>query len=295
MHLIVLRPDGPCARLPRWLLASLGGLLLLGLVAAVGGAYWLGLQQREVVEVPVMPGTAPDTADAAERAAAVEGLEYLAGRVMTLERELERAEARLASLGEDLELDLDAIESAGGGQGGPLTGRAADSPLDLDERLHALERLLLRHRTRIELLDEVRRDDATRATLRPALRPVEDDAWISSAFGYRDDPFTGERRFHSGMDFAGRPGSDIRAAGGGIVVFAGRRNAYGRMVEIEHGGGLRTRYAHNDELLVEPGQRIEPGETIARMGRTGRATDTHLHYEVLRLGEAINPYGFLPD
>ncbi|MGM0552767.1 MAG: M23 family metallopeptidase [Pseudomonadota bacterium] len=294
MHLIVLRPDGPCARLPRWLMAVGLGVLLLGLLVAVGGAYWLGLQQREVVEVPVLPDAEGTAVDAAERAAAVEGLEYLAGRVVVLERELERAEARLASLGEDLELDLGAIRSSGGGQGGPLAAHA-ESPLDLDERLHALERLLLRHRMRIDLLDEARRDDATRATLRPALRPVEDDAWVSSGFGHRDDPFTGERRFHAGMDFAGRSGSEVRAAGGGIVVYAGRRNAYGRMVEIEHGGGLRTRYAHNDELLVEPGQRVEPGDLVARMGRTGRATDTHLHYEVLRQGEAVNPYAFLPD
>lgn len=165
----------------------------------------------------------------------------------------------------------------------------------MDERLYALERLLHRHQASVALIDDTLREDASREALRPQLMPVDDEAWISSAFGYRNDPFTGARRFHSGMDFAGSHGSDIRAAGGGIVVFSGKRDAYGKMVEIDHGGGLRTRYAHNSELLVEPGQRVDAGDTIARMGRTGRATDTHLHYEVLKAGQAVNPYDFLPS
>ncbi|WP_018864702.1 MULTISPECIES: M23 family metallopeptidase [Thioalkalivibrio] len=294
MQLIVLRPDGLCTRLPLRATLILAATLLALMVAAVAGAYWVGQQQREVVQVPVVPGSDQAVIEAAEREVAHEGLKHLAERVVTLERQLARVDLRMRSVGETLDLDLSELVPAMGGQGGPeLEG--PDSPMAMDERLHALERLLNRHQASVALIDDTLREDASREALRPQLMPVDDEAWISSAFGYRNDPFTGERRFHSGMDFAGSHGSDIRAAGGGVVVFSGKRDAYGKMVEIDHGGGLRTRYAHNSELLVEAGQRVSAGDSIARMGRTGRATDTHLHYEVLKAGRAVNPYDFLPD
>lgn len=293
MQLIVLRPDGLCTRLPFRAALILVVTLLALMVGAIAGAYWAGQQQREVIQVPVVPGSDQAVIEAAELEVAHEGLKQLAERVVALERQIARADLRMRSVGETLELDLSEVVPAMGGQGGPeLDG--PESPLAMDERLYALERLVNRHQASVALIDDTLREDATREALRPQHRPVDDEAWVSSAFGYRNDPFTGARRFHSGMDFAGSHGSDIRAAGGGIVVFSGKRDAYGKMVEIDHGGGLRTRYAHNAELLVEPGQRVESGDSIARMGRTGRATDTHLHYEVLKAGQAVNPYDFLP-
>lgn len=294
MQLIVLRPDGLCARLPLWGVGLAGSAAVLLMAAAVVAAYWVGQSQREVVRVPV-PGTlAPVVVEAAEREAAREGLNHLAERVVTLERQLSRVDLRIQSVGDSLGLDVAALEPEPGGQGGPVLD-GPESPLDLHDQLLALEHLLGRRAAAVETVGSELRLDATREALMPRERPVEGDAWISSAFGYREDPFTGNRRFHSGMDFAGRPGSEIRAAGDGLVVFAGRRSSFGNLVEIAHGGGLNTRYAHNAEIRVEPGQRVEAGEVIATMGRTGRATDTHLHYEVVDAGKALNPYHFLPD
>ena len=292
MQLIVLRPDGQCIRLPFWLL---GGLLLLLAALLAGtsvGAYWVGQEHQRALFAS--PASVPNHAllEEAERQAAREGLAGLAERVVTLERQLARADLRMQTVGETLEIDFADLEPFAGGQGGPeLLG--PDTPPEMDDRLVALERLLATHRERVALLGSALREGHMREALRPRLRPVEDDAWVSSRFGYRDDPFTGQRRFHAGIDYAGRPGSDILASGDGIVVFAGRRGAYGNMVELDHGGGLRTRYAHNSELLVERGDRVEAGQAIGRMGRTGRATGTHLHYEVRQDGDAIDPVPFI--
>ncbi|WP_019626870.1 M23 family metallopeptidase [Thioalkalivibrio sp. ALJT] len=293
MQLIVLRQDGRCARVPFWgvgLMAVLAALLAASVVMA---AYMAGQQQREIVKIPVggtLDGPFLETVD---REAARAGLSQLTQRVVTLERKLARVDLRIRSVGDNLGVDVADLEPDMGGQGGPLLN-APDSPQDLYERLLALEDLLEQHRSKVGLIDSELRQDAAREALQPRHRPVEDDTWISSSFGYREDPFTGARRFHSGIDFAGPEGSEIRAAGGGLVVFAGRRGGYGKLVEIAHGGGLNTRYAHNSELLVESGQRVEAGEVIAAMGRTGRATGTHLHYEVVEAGEALNPRPFLP-
>ncbi|MFO7954032.1 M23 family metallopeptidase [Thioalkalivibrio sp.] len=294
MQLIVLRPDGLCARLPLWAMGLAASALVLLMAVAVVMAYLAGQSQREVVRIPVTRTLDPVAVEAAEREAAQEGLNHLVERVVALERRLSRVDLRIRSVGDSLGLDVADLAPETGGQGGPLLD-GPDSPLEMHERLLALEQLLTRHSATVATVDSEIRLDAVREALLPQHRPVGDEAWISSAFGYREDPFTGNRRFHSGMDFAGRPGSEIRAAGGGVVVFAGRHSNFGNLVEITHGGGLNTRYAHNEEVLVEPGERVEAGEVIATMGRTGRATDTHLHFEVVDAGKALNPYDFLPD
>jgi len=120
-----------------------------------------------------------------------------------------------------------------------------------------------------------------------------DHVTLGSPFGNRDDPFTGRRAFHSGLDFAAAPGTAIHAAAGGTVVSAGFRSDYGWVVEIDHGNGLRTRYAHASRLLVKTGDVVAPGATIAAVGSTGRSTGPHLHFEVLRSGEATDPRRYL--
>jgi len=117
--------------------------------------------------------------------------------------------------------------------------------------------------------------------------------WISSGFGPRIDPLTGGRGMHHGVDFAGPRGSPIRAVAAGIVVFAGVRSGLGRVVEIDHGKGYVTRYAHNLENLVKVGQRVARGEHVARMGSSGRSTGNHVHFEVLYQGRPLNPMTFI--
>jgi murein DD-endopeptidase MepM/ murein hydrolase activator NlpD len=112
---------------------------------------------------------------------------------------------------------------------------------------------------------------------------------ISSRFGRRRDPIHGRRRSHSGVDIVAPRGTQITAAAAGTVVFAGRQGGYGKMVEIEHADGRRTRYAHAAQLLVSPGDAVEDGQPIATVGSTGRSTGPHLHFEVTENGVRVDP------
>jgi len=112
---------------------------------------------------------------------------------------------------------------------------------------------------------------------------------VTSPFGMRADPFTGRPAPHGGVDLAAPEGSDVRAAAGGVVRSAGSRGGYGNAVEIDHGGGVTTLYAHASELLVQEGEAVRPGQLIARVGQTGRATGAHLHFEVRSAGRPVDP------
>lgn len=116
---------------------------------------------------------------------------------------------------------------------------------------------------------------------------------ISSNFGYRSDPFSGGAAFHAGLDFKGPTGAPIFAAARGIVAFVGRRSGYGKSVEIDHGNGLRTRYAHMSAFRARAGQPVRAGQVIGAVGSTGRSTGPHLHFEVRLHGQAVNPRPFL--
>jgi murein DD-endopeptidase MepM/ murein hydrolase activator NlpD len=116
---------------------------------------------------------------------------------------------------------------------------------------------------------------------------------LSSGFGYRYDPFNGQSAMHAGLDFTGPHGSPIRAAAAGRVIFAGVKSGYGNVIEIDHGHGIETRYAHLSGLVARVGDRVGSGEQVGRMGSTGRSTGTHLHFEVRVGGSPVNPRRFL--
>lgn len=115
---------------------------------------------------------------------------------------------------------------------------------------------------------------------------------VSSPFGWRSDPMHGKARRHAGVDLPGHSRAEIYATGSGQVRFAGWMGGYGRCIEIDHGGGLRTRYAHLADIAVRPGQFVSGGAVIGRMGSTGRSTGTHLHYEVRLNGVPVDPLRF---
>ena len=123
-------------------------------------------------------------------------------------------------------------------------------------------------------------------------RPVE-KGWISSYYGKRNDPFSGKPAFHHGIDFAGKEGSNVVAVAAGVVTYTGTRSGYGEMVEISHGDGFVTRYSHNKENLVEPGDVVRKGQPIALMGSTGRSTGAHVHYEVYKHGRSVDPSSYV--
>jgi murein DD-endopeptidase MepM/ murein hydrolase activator NlpD len=116
---------------------------------------------------------------------------------------------------------------------------------------------------------------------------------ISSGFGYRSDPFLGTAAFHAGLDFKGPIGAPIFAAARGRVAFVGQRNGYGNCVEIDHGNGLMTRYAHMSAFRTRVGETVVAGQTIGAVGSTGRSTGPHLHFEVRLNGQPVNPRPFL--
>lgn len=118
-------------------------------------------------------------------------------------------------------------------------------------------------------------------------------AFKSSSYGWRSDPFTGEKAFHEGLDFPADTGTPIYAAAGGIVTMAEDTSGYGKLVKVEHGAGLETRYAHNSKLLVKVGERVEKGQIVAEAGSTGRSTGPHLHYEIRLNGNALDPRQYL--
>lgn len=123
-------------------------------------------------------------------------------------------------------------------------------------------------------------------------RPVE-TGYISSYYGQRADPFHGQTAFHRGIDFAGVEGAKIFAMAAGIVTFAGEYQGYGNFVEIDHGNGYTTRYAHNKTIRVKAGERVEKGQVIAEMGTSGRSTGPHVHLEVMKNGQHLNPLRYV--
>ncbi|WP_017444419.1 M23 family metallopeptidase [Gayadomonas joobiniege] len=123
-------------------------------------------------------------------------------------------------------------------------------------------------------------------------RPIK-SGWLSSYYGLRKDPFNGMPAMHKGLDFAGKNGSPIISTGAGIVTFAGERYGYGKLIEIDHGQGLKTRYGHNQEILVSVGDVVNKGTQIGVMGSTGRSTGPHVHYEILRHGKQIDPLKYV--
>jgi len=125
----------------------------------------------------------------------------------------------------------------------------------------------------------------------PSIRPTE--GWLSSGFGYRVSPFTGLREFHKGLDISSRKGTNIIAPADGVVTFVGTNGSYGKMIKIDHGHGIISRYGHIQKALKERGEAVKRGDVIGLMGNTGRSTGPHLHYEILLNGLPVNPQTYI--
>lgn len=170
--------------------------------------------------------------------------------------------------------------------GMPLSSEA------LDRGIQSLSDELRTHEEALAALEQYLLTEDTIAASIPTGKPVE-DGWVSSFYGYRIDPFNGKKTFHDGLDIAAKSGSDVMAVADGIVTWVGERGGYGGLVEVDHGNGYVTRYAHNKTIKVKKGDRVSKGETLALMGSTGRSTGPHVHFEVLRDGQHVNPYNFI--
>ena len=158
--------------------------------------------------------------------------------------------------------------------------------------LERLSQLVLDREPKLAGLEHVLSMRRVHARTTPSGRPVR-KGWISSLFGPRADPLTGRNAFHDGVDFAGRYKSPVIAVAAGVVTMAQRQRGYGNVVQIDHGFGLATRYAHNQKNLVKRGDTVAKGDIIALMGTTGRSTGAHVHFEVRHHGKAVDPRPFL--
>lgn len=199
-------------------------------------------------------------------------------RVATLAEDADRTADQISAALEQAGL---ASESAAGktGLGGPLI--ALDNKTMFDTRVNELDEAL----SRLETLKKT-------ALLAPIHNPAPGYA-ISSSFGVRRDPLLGTPAMHAGMDFRVPYGEDVKASGAGTVIASGWNGGYGRMVEVDHGDGMTTRYAHMSKILVKVGDKVERGTVVGRAGSSGRSTGPHLHYEVRRNGTAIDPLRFI--
>lgn len=163
---------------------------------------------------------------------------------------------------------------------------------DFTRQLDLLTRQLDDRSDQLGILESLFTLDNAKKKLIPTMLPVE-GGWYSSNFGWRIDPFSGQRAFHEGIDFMAEQGTPIVAAAGGVVIYSDFHPQYGNMVEIDHGNNLITRYAHASMRLVKAGDVVLRGAKVAEVGKTGRATGTHLHFEVRQRGAPQNPTQFL--
>ena len=226
---------------------------------------------------------------------AQENLDVLAARLSKLQGHIMRLDAlgaRLASMANLNDIDFDINEPLG--MGGPKPFKYTGS-LDVPDFLHQLDQLdneIQDKSDKLTAMETMLMDTDLHDKTLPDTMPIS-SGWISSLFGWRTDPITGKREFHEGIDFASRPKSLVRAVAAGIVTWSDRYSGYGNMIEINHGNGYVTRYAHNKKNLVVVGDKVEKGQPIAEIGSSGRSTGTHVHFEVMHDGEYVDPKNYI--
>lgn len=225
-------------------------------------------------------------------------LDALAIRIAQMNARVIRLDAlgrRLTDMAEieDGEFDFNTVPALGGPEEPMASGSNVAIPAVV-EAMTSLYGQLDDREAQLGVLERVLMNQNLKERVYPQGRPVN-SGWISSYFGKRTDPFTGKPANHTGIDFAGKMGAEIAAVADGVVTWSGDRYGYGIMVEINHGSGYATRYAHNSENLVAVGDEVKKGQAVARMGETGRATGPNLHFEVLRNNQRVNPVNFIRE
>jgi murein DD-endopeptidase MepM/ murein hydrolase activator NlpD len=217
-------------------------------------------------------------------------------RMMRLDAQSERlaklaGEKKPATVNEKMAPSLSAKPNAAN-RGGPLV---YDAPLSEPELQNKIAELMQQIEANGEYLNTIEAKLLQQSVLKDTLpnsSPIF-AAYNSSSFGWRLDPFNGHKAFHEGLDFTANTGTPIYAAAGGIVTLSAHTPDYGKIVKIDHGSGLETRYAHASMLLVKAGDRVEKGQQVAAVGNTGRSTGPHLHYEIRLNGNPLDPRKYL--
>jgi len=229
------------------------------------------------------------------RSSTEKSLEAMAGRLSMLQGYVMRLDAlgsRLAVMAnlDDIEFGIENPPGMGGPA--PELNDSQISVTDLLGTLNQLEYALKDRSDKLTAMESMLINRTLQQRTAPGGKPSL-GGYMSSLFGYRSDPVTGRKEFHEGLDFAGKTGTPIVAVAAGIVIWSGKHFGYGNMVEISHGNGYVTRYAHNKKNLVNVGETVDKGEVIATMGSSGRSTGTHVHFEVIRNGKHVDPKKYL--
>lgn len=262
-----------------WLAQHLADEGILDLNAAKAWERDLSMQRQELQQI---------------RKQTDQELEALTLRLAQLQAKL----LRLDALGERL-VDISNLQAdefdfseqpAVGGPAGTLG--EAYQVTEINQVLDGLAERIDSREQQLEVLGSLMNANRISSDTFVAGRPIT-KGWMSSRYGQRTDPFTGRLAWHAGVDFAGKQGADIIAVASGVVTWSGDRYGYGRMVEINHGNGYKTRYAHCEELKVKTGDIVRKGDVVALMGSTGRSTGPHVHFEVYKNGRTVDPAAYI--
>jgi murein DD-endopeptidase MepM/ murein hydrolase activator NlpD len=186
----------------------------------------------------------------------------------------------------------DANRAISTNRGGPLVLNAPISELELQQQIAETMAKIDFDTDYLSTIEAKLLQQSVLKGMLPNSSPIN-AAFNSSSYGWRIDPFTGNKAFHEGLDFSADTGTPIYAAAAGIVTAAERTTDYGNIVKVDHGSGLETRYAHASKLMVKVGDRVEKGQVVALVGSTGRSTGAHLHYEIRLNGNALDPRKYL--
>jgi murein DD-endopeptidase MepM/ murein hydrolase activator NlpD len=214
--------------------------------------------------------------------------------------QLEAQSTRIDALGERLtevgkldpnEFNFDQPPAVGGLEDSASSAYAL--PPTLDAGIDQLASRFDTQQAQLSALQSLLLDAKIDSNLKPTGMPAA--GYISSYFGVRPDPFDGHSARHTGIDISVPFGTGVHAVAEGMVTYTGERSGYGKVVEIDHGNGYMTRYAHNSELLVHPGERVHVGEVVSRAGSTGRSTGPHVHFEVWYQGRVVNPLAYVKN
>ena len=284
--------------------AILGSLAILGLTAVTAWGAFIYGQQHAIADTGagakaelrvMLEAERREIADAkAEQRA---HLDALALKVAELQAHVMRLDALGDRLVEVGKLDREEFDFATRPPVGGLDETLPDDgygAVELSTEMERMARLLSDREDKLEALEYLLMNRELMSEVLPSGRPIK-KGWQSSVYGRRTDPFTGKRSLHRGVDFAGKPGSEIVTVASGVVTRAERVAGYGNIVEVRHADGYSTRYAHNKKNLVEEGDVVSKGDTIALLGSTGRSSGPHVHFEVHRNGKVVNPARFLRD
>jgi len=223
-----------------------------------------------------------------------EQLEALTVRLAMMQARLVRLDAvgeRVVTVANLDEGEFDFSQPVG--VGGPSSEYSVD--YTIPQFMNAIEQLednIDDRQQQLDILEGLLADRQIQADTYIAGRPV-DRGWISSRFGRRTDPFTGKLALHKGVDFSSERGTEINSVAAGVVTWSAQKAGYGLMVEINHGNGFTTRYAHADQLLVEMGEIVKKAQTVALVGDTGRTTGPHVHFEVYKNGRVVDPASYI--